>query len=210
MERDGTPTVLLDYSNQTEEMVVHELFHLKLIYQGFPELRWRMWLRENEIANDKLFQMVQTLISDTIHHWLFYPEMRRMGLDPGKGNKQDLKNAMERGYFENVTTENEWLFLPLFYFKDYLELDDKNFLAQVREWYGKKHWENYLKTAEELVRVVIIANPTTPRMEYETFLRCANIIGQGRMKFDGQDWRTETKGTFNQHIAPYLVTPLIR
>lgn len=206
--QDGTPVILLDDSHQTEEVLVHELFHLKLFANGFPELKAGMWVNQDDEINSKFIYQLEALIRDTIQHWRFYPEMRRMGFRHHLGGVQEFKSAMERGHFENVTTGNEWLFLPLFYYKAYLEFsDEKKLLAQIDEWYKAKKWDYYAKIGDELVQVIKELKPLTPQTEYDAFLRCANIINQGRAKFDEREWRTERKGDFVQHIAPYLITP---
>lgn len=79
---NGTPEIRIDPdTGRSEQNIVHELFHLKLRKEGFPELAFEFppgtVISENE---RRWANWNNTIVREPLQHRLFYPLMRKWAL----------------------------------------------------------------------------------------------------------------------------------
>jgi hypothetical protein len=205
---DGTPTITINSSTgRTEATIVHELLHLKLRAEGFPILGYEFPADTNTTANKEYMIWIGAHLRDPIQHWIFYPRMQDLGVDPDMELRIEFEAALERGYFLNLNAATKSVALTLYYLKAALQLNDPKMLNRIVRWYKKRDWKKPLSLGEQLVQVVLDSNPQTPREEIAVFLRCLNLLQKGAAKFELSDWNTQTLGTFDQSIAIIKISP---
>jgi hypothetical protein len=206
---DGTPAVTINTSTgRTEATIVHELLHLKLRAEGFPILAFEFPAGKNTQANREYMAWIGFHLRDPIQHWIFYPQIRDIGIDPDAELKAEFEAALERGNFVNLNAATKREALTLYYLKAALQLNDPDMVNRIVRWYKKKEWKKSLILGEKLVQVVLNSRPQTPKEEISVFLQCLNLLLRGAAKFELAEWKTETWGTFNQTLAIIKILPL--
>jgi hypothetical protein len=84
VREDGTPEISINPAlSQREEVIVHELFHLKLYAEGYHQIQFNAGGGlDQEKVNVLADSLLVPWINSQVQHGIFYPRMRRMGLDP--------------------------------------------------------------------------------------------------------------------------------
>jgi hypothetical protein len=172
---DGAPIiVIVPGKGQNEENIVHELFHLKMLAEGYPLFDFEMPEAER-LAHGQFYHTMRTRIHDPITHFLFYPKMRQMGLDPDANTREQLQR--NRFLAEQRQASQEWL--AAYFMKVSLETRDPKIQAELEQWYHEKGWIWALEHGRALVR---IANSV--RDDPESFasivVNCFNELLSGR------------------------------
>ena len=82
---DGTPTIKCHqaHGDLNEEIIVHQLAHLKLKAAGFPTIEF------NGIERN-LSQWIDDDLYDSIQHWIMYPHLRKLGYSPDAARKSEV------------------------------------------------------------------------------------------------------------------------
>ena len=93
---DGVPCVRFNpRASPTEELIAHELSHLRLSALGFPYVFTVSSIPLNDLERMQFFV---NEVYDTIEHTIIYPRMRAMGLRPDVRMARDIVLAMTHGY----------------------------------------------------------------------------------------------------------------
>ena len=173
---DGTPTVRCNPAHRdlNEEIIVYELYHLKLRAAGFPRTEFKGIERD-------LSRWVDENLYDTIQHWIIYPHLRKLGYSPDASKKRDV---------ERVISENKFTDEPLppsdiisRYFRVALELGDPLLIDQFTKWYLRRGWDAQLKKARSLVQFIKDTNPTTAEQAVQSVIEVANILFEPYLTF---------------------------
>jgi hypothetical protein len=126
-DKDGTPIITINPQiGRTEENIVHELFHLKMQAQGYPLFDFDAPPQVMQ-KNRAYFDEMRQKIYDPLTHRIFFPEMRRMGLDPDAHIRAQYRE--NRKSSEKPSED----FLALYYFRLALELDDQSLLSEIAQ-----------------------------------------------------------------------------
>ncbi len=120
---DGTPHICLDPGKVTEEVIVHELSHLRLEINGYPVFCWEL---TQVISQDPAWPNLQAMfveIQDHLSHHVFFSHLRQLGYSPdtpwrGQLAKLDSKRIQD-GEFHHVA---EWAF------RTRMEVTDQHFI----------------------------------------------------------------------------------
>ncbi len=97
---DGFPTIKMAPDGATEDMVVHELLHLKLLANGFPICGWfidKQYRPTPEL--DSATAWLTHNLRDAIQHWEFYPEIKRLGIVPDQPTAEEFRAFSKSGTF---------------------------------------------------------------------------------------------------------------
>lgn len=154
---DGTPEIVVDmYEGKTEENIVHELFHLQLHAKGFPQ-HFQVSLLPNTAAGP--FQQVAEQLGSLVEHRLFYPQMRRMGLDPTRQYRKELEISLAQTRLFGVQLAEKRIV-------DYAEISlligDPTLTRTVEKWYLTEGWTAQLARGKKLAWYLANFNPDTP------------------------------------------------
>lgn len=209
IEPDGTPVVKLKNTTPvTEEILVHELYHLKLYAEGYPVIRINYppgWSEEREQAR---VRFIVAQVYDTIEHRIFYPRMRQMGLTPDDTLKSDVEEILQDGIADQgvpgLTRRDERI---IDYFRAALLLDDDGLLERLTNYYRGRGWDRELKTARAMAEVVSEAGPSSPEEAVETFMRCLALIERSINVYELSGWETVTIGQHERRRVYLKVMP---
>lgn len=188
---DGTPVITVNgLVPLTEDIVAHELLHLKLRAQGFPILTYEG--QASLLAALPLIQM-DRFVYDPIEHYMFQKQMKQYGYDLSKMRAANLKNVLALDDLEGPKPPER---LVAFYFGHALELGTQHKLViQAGKWFKRKGWSKELKTARRLVGLVTTKNPATAEDAIDLFIGCLNTIFESRARFSVKEWTNGTKGS---------------
>src|SRR6266849_3716121 len=82
---DGIPTIHVERDHgKALDVIVHEVYHLKLKGQGYPAVFWLYPKAMDTRANRAAFAQVAEQVHDPIEHYMFYDAIRAWGINPGE------------------------------------------------------------------------------------------------------------------------------
>jgi hypothetical protein len=172
LEADGTPLIKLDSTlGRSETEVVHELFHLQLRARGFPQ----------DFATNippgldvKILKMAALNISGLLEHRLFYPSMRKIGLEPTKAYREELESHIAQDQPPPYASHPELLAID--YAVVVLVINGPSFRRKVESWYERHGWQDALNRGRRLVNYVLRLNPNTPDKKRVALAGCLETI----------------------------------
>jgi hypothetical protein len=187
---DGTPTIRCNPAHRdlNEEIIVHQLYHLKLRAAGFPTTDFKgiepdisRWIDEN--------------LYDTIQHWIMYPYLRKLGYSPDAARKREA---------ERVISENKFTDEPLppsdiiyRYLRIALESSDPLLVDQFGAWYLQRGWAMHLKKAQSLVQYIKNTDPLTAEQAVQSLIELANVIFEPYLTFQIDHWEAKRLGSID-------------
>lgn len=203
VDETGTPIVQLTDGGDIEDLTVHELMHLKLKLEGFPndfdcdckcqnDIPLARWLRQN--------------LEDTIEHWIFYPRVVAMGRTPDKEYTDSVKRIVDRG--GRLKPAPQVYRLGIEYFR-VLTLPNQSDLAKrLGSMYDESGYTEPKETGEQMFKSLISKRPSTPEQELETFAACANELFKGKRKFKNRGLTTHLLGNVRIATMTISIEPL--
>ena len=193
VDSDGSPVIRLNrQTGMNETTIVHELCHLKFFTLGFPKLGWSFPLGPVQGFDGDLRKALKALMFDSIQHSKFYPEMRKMGYDPDVFDRRIQQKQMlisRSGRTRKITTNGT--LLSAIYLKAYLESSDREYVAQLEQWYKQNNLDAVLEANKKLVTIVETSKTDTPEQQVDVFVRCLNFLLRGAARFQAAAWGTE-------------------
>src|SRR6185436_8087144 len=121
---DGTPVIRIPESvAATEVRIAHELLHLQMVSEGFAySIEPRFSSGSFTPENLALFRRTAEVVHNGILHWMFYPKLRAMGMNPSEEFSGQLAETFfSRAAAADAMTERD---LALNFFKASVEIDD--------------------------------------------------------------------------------------
>ena len=202
IKQDGTPVITINASTgRTESTIVHELFHLKMKGQGFCAYEHRFPPGQMNKNNQNSIEWVNLILGDAILHWLFYPEMRRMGIDPDAEVRAELREVLQKSDFVGINPISAREARTMYWTKARLEIIDNELLDQIKKWYVKNEWLESLTTGEVLAESVLNSKPQTPQDVAAVYVKCLNALFEDRAKFELESWQEQKMGSYTQCVA---------
>ena len=115
---DGAPTVLIQPDHgKTPDVIVHELYHLKLKANGYPAILWLFPKDMDVPANHKAFAQLEEQVHDPIEHHLFYDTIRAWGINPGQAFEIRTAKMLNEGKPNKTFAGMDRGAIALYYFK---------------------------------------------------------------------------------------------
>ena len=207
-EPDGTPILQLNpsiYSKselRQEAAVVHELFHLKMKANGYPFVGFEPTALYE--ANAAFFDEMNLLVFSTIEHMIFYPQMRKMGLDPSTEFEEYFLQLDQRG--DGPTPPNDRQ-RAVFFMKAALEFTDRKLVEKLEQWYETHQWSKALAAGKDLAKTVTNSQLSSPDDEIHIFVRCMNILVGDMAKFSLVKWEERYYGSVVARVGVVRVVP---
>lgn len=168
----GVPVVYIHLQKGlNEEIIAHELLHLKLGKEGFPRTRYPEGTLE-AIAGSELLSIIE--------HRLIYIELSRIGFNPYESFKEnvestfvpDLRTKNPYPEYRNITRR---IIFSIWYARVELELKDEETKRTIDEWYSKE--EKEARTlGKNLANAIRQERLDSPRMVLKVFKSCLIII----------------------------------
>lgn len=194
VSKDGTPVIKINpATDDPERTVVHELFHLKLRANGFADINY--YFPDLQINKDVLLGIDQTFLQ-TVEHWMFFPAIRKMGIDPAAHRKAVLR----AGEYKTVD-RTDLRTLAYRYYDAKLLVDDTSLVGQLTAWYKANGLTAAMEKGEQLATLVTDSNPKTPEDEISTYIKILNSVPENSAEFQLDSLREVMLGSFRWHIA---------
>jgi hypothetical protein len=201
---DGTPVIRIPESvAPTEVRIAHELLHLQMVSEGFAySIEPRFSSGSVTAENLALFRRTAEVVHNGVLHWMFYPKLRSMGMNPS----EELGGQLAETFFigadaAGVMSEQD---LALNFFKASVEIDDPEVPKRLAAFYVARGWQRPLDTGRTMAESVINGRPDSPQRELDVFLACMNrLFKEAEFSVLGQT--TQQRGA----IQVFTVTVLI-
>jgi hypothetical protein len=184
-------------SKLTEEQILHELMHINQWIHGFPkEVEFRYGTLMSQATIARLRWVINPFFFDAIDHFVFFPRMRRMGVDPYATSRPLIREAVGLGRPPTEIIElakaNEVESQAIWIFKVALEADDPAVVTAIEKTPGLNN--EALRIGKALARIVTSRNPQTPEDVASTRIAALNcLLGKvGSFSFSG--WTDIKKG----------------
>jgi len=200
---DGRPRIIIDNERgRSEQNIAHELFHFKLRKEGYAQYGFQF--PSIVQGGDELHawgEWNNSTLREPLLHRLFYPEMRKMGLEPDEGLKEGLSDLKEKGEYPGVTPEEAFRIHTGHFFKALIESKDASYLSELESWFIEQGWSESVTRARELRDFVENKDPRTPRDELETYTELLNRLYGPTFSFEIDEWTTQTYGSHEEQSA---------
>jgi hypothetical protein len=150
--------------------------------------------------NFVLFRRSAEVVHNGILHWMFYPRLRSMGMNPSEEFREQLSQAFFIGAAEagTMTGQN----LALNFFKASVEIDDPEIPERLAARYLASGWQAPLDTGRATAELVTGSRPDSPAREVDVFLACMNRLFKGTAAFSVLGQTTQPRGA----IQVFMVT----
>ena len=169
---DGTPVIRIRESvTPTEVRIAHELFHLQMVSEGFAySIEPRFISASVTAQNLALFRRTAEVVHNGILHWMFYPKLRSMGMNPSEEfGRQLAETFFVRATGADAMTEQD---LALNFFKASLEIDDPEIPERLAAHYLASGWQRPLDIGRAMAESVTNGRPDSPQREVDVFVAC--------------------------------------
>jgi hypothetical protein len=208
---DGVPGISLNIKGlEKETTLVHELFHLKLRFEGFPSV-YVPASAPNVRLDQKSLLFVKDFfknVNDVMLHTIFFPEMRKMGLNPSSKFNTFLRSAMEKG---DVDKTAEFVPRTFLYYMALMECDDRDLISKLENRFRNNRWEDSIAEGKRLAQQTKAAPPKTPQDLINSSVSLMNELMKGRGSFRFLQWGQDVKkGRLSERTAVILVEPVAK
>jgi hypothetical protein len=204
---DGYPFVSLAMKGRTESTLVHELMHLRLHAHGSASVSWIFPVGQDSQSNKKYVKWLTGMVRDAIEHRLFYPEIRKLGIDPDPESKRAFEKFVKTGVFEGLKPATRDEALSINYFQAQL-LQESNLARRVNDRYMRNGWRKQAEIGGAMASKVLGDGPVTPESEISKFVDCINTLLALRLHFAVERWGKRQRGTFSERFVVISVSPL--
>jgi len=200
---DGTPVIRIRESvAPTEVRIAHELIHLEMVSEGFAySIEPRFSSGSVTPENLTLFRQTAEVVHNGILHWMFYPKLRSMGLNPSEEFSGQLADAFFIGSAAAMTEQD----LALNFFKASVETDDAEMGNRLAAHYLKYGWQTPLDTGRTMAESVIDTRPDSPQREVDVFLSCMNRLFKDTVAFSVLGQAARRRGAVQVSTVTVLV-----
>jgi len=191
---DGTPVIRIRESvPPTEVRIAHELFHLQMVREGFVySIEPRFVSASVTPENLTLFRRTAEVVHNGILHWMLYPKLRSMGMNPSEEFGEQLAETFFiRAAAADAMTEQD---LALNFFKASVETDDPEIPEKLAARYVANGWQGPLDTGRAMAELVINSRPDSPQREVDVFLVCMNRLFKDSATFSVLGQTTQQRG----------------
>ena len=191
---DGTPVIRIRESvAPTEVRIAHELLHLQMVSEGFAySIEPRFSSGSFTPENLALFRRTAEVVHNGVLHWMFYPKLRSMGMNPSEAfGKQLEETFFARSAAGDAMTEQD---LALNFFKASVEIDDPEIPERLAAHYLASGWQRPLDTGRAMAESVTNGRPDSPQREVDVFLACMNRLFKETAAFSVLGQTTQPRG----------------
>jgi len=181
---DGTPVIKVPTGRDPSEAdLVHELFHLKLIAEGFGFIRFTKALPA--AVETRLYQWVK----DPIQHTIFFPRMKEMGFNPSEQIER-IASSSQSGFVVQSAQPRDLSLVPLFA----LQMALRDNTALFDKFVEGKVDKDDIAVSRQAVAIVVKDNPRTPSEEAATVVKVLNCLIPSVGTFSFGRWEQQRKG----------------
>lgn len=204
---DGAPIVYVQPEHgRTLDVIVHELYHLKLKAEGYPALLW-LFPKEMDIpANHAAFAQLAEQVHDPIEHHLFYGTIRSWGINPGQAFEIRTAQMLDDGSLQKTYATMDRGAVALYWFKIRLEVEEGPLAKRISDALKAAGKQDGIEFGDKLIQLVLRADPHSAQGEIATMIAVMNLFYEGKFMFRERPWQKQQLGTFVQQLAPIELT----
>jgi hypothetical protein len=199
VDDSGVPTIEYNSARGLDEcIVIHELFHLKYLAEGFPEYSW---VAAELSSEDELFlDRIRDRIRNGLEHALFFPEMIRMGFDPTAQLRATTGSSIgPRPDTLGVgTTDFAYAASCFKVLAEQAGVDATSYSSLLIQ----KGWHRSVTVAQAMWTSLAATPPTTPEAQVLAVTDGLNAAFMGQQRFDVAGWGpTNQRGVHRQRTV---------
>lgn len=199
-DTDGTPVIKIKSGiTPTEAIIVHELFHLKYQYATIEFVPYDGWGTPD---NEAYIQFILTHLYSSIQHWMFFPKMLKMGLNPETEVREGFEQLIRQNYLPDFKGMHTGEIRTLLYFKAVMNINDRTMLARINQWYKNNGWNAELNVGRQLERIITKAKPQTVDDAVRVFVKCLEYIQRPNAHFKFRERTVKRIGGLN---VPWVI-----
>jgi hypothetical protein len=178
----------------TEARIAHELLHLQMASEGFAvSIEPRFSIGSVSLENVALFNRTAEVVHNGVLHWMLYPKLRSMDMDPTEDFRGQLTETFfRRSAVADAMTKQD---LALNFFKASVEIGDPEFTEQLAAHYLARGWRESIDTGRAMAELVTGGRPDSPQRELDVFLACMDRLFDGTAAFSILGQTTQLRGT---------------
>jgi hypothetical protein len=155
--------------------------------------------------NLALFQRAAEVVHSGVLHWMLYPKLRSMGMNPSEEFSGQLTDAFfDRPAAADAMTQQD---LALNFFKASVEIDDPVIPSRLGERYFANGWQRPLDTGRAMAELVTNSRPDSPQREVDVFLACINQLFNETAAFSVLTEVTQPRGAIQTLKVTVSVGP---
>lgn len=197
ISENGSPIIKINAkTGRTENNIVHELFHLKLSAEGFPQNVNFSGKKELLIQNESFFRNAGGLLLAPILHHKFFPKMRLMEINPSYEINLNINDKIKKNGDNLCSTDK--IFRALYYFIVLIESDNKSLVNKLTNLYIKNKWMESVSLAKKLYSDLGKLPIETPDNIVTIFQKSLTTVFDNKLKFEFVGWNEEKRGTVIQ------------
>jgi hypothetical protein len=153
--------------------------------------------------NLALFRRTAEVVHNGILHWMLYPKLRSMGMNPSEEfSGQLVETFFVRSVAADAMTERD---LALNFFKASVEIDDAHIPRRLAAHYLARGWQGPLDTGRAMAEPVTTDRPDSPQREVEVFIACMNQLFKDSVAFSILGQTTRPRGAIHVFTVTVLV-----
>jgi hypothetical protein len=142
--------------------------------------------------NLALFRRTAEVVQNGVLHWMLYPKLRSMGMNPSEEFSKQLAEAFFiRTAAADSMTERD---LALNFFKASVEIDDAEIPERLSAQYLARGWQGPLDIGRAMAEPVTTGKPDSPQREVDVFLACMNRLFKEAVAFSVLRQVTQPRG----------------
>jgi hypothetical protein len=199
---DGIPVIALNERiGKREEVIVHELLHLKLFAEGYHQIVFVPGTGINKAGFDTLSRLIlHPMIFSEIEHSVFYPRMRRMKLDPVFDQRKFWEEALNAAPTQGDQATLRRIY-GLYYFKAATQMEDPALLKRSAELYTRNGYGGALELGTLLTSLYAQSMPMTPAKALKLVVDFCNLVFSDTFAFSIIVSGPERRGDYRLPMA---------
>jgi hypothetical protein len=203
---DGTPAIeISDHTLPTEAIVVHELIHLEMYGEGYPDIQFNAAQGGFTQTHLVYLKFLLNHVHDSPVHCMFFPRMRAMGLDPEtevRGGAEAVLRLRDYPDYQGLPADDV---RAIYYFKMFMNVSDDSLRRRLADMYLEKGWRAALDIGRRMVAVVATARPATREQMIASLESCLKLLDREGLRFSFRQWRHEMRGRHQHWYAVFEV-----
>ena len=208
VDANGVPTIHVERDHgKSVDVIVHELYHLKLKGQGYPAVEWRYPQVMDIESNRAAFAQLAELVHDPIEHYMFYSVIRAWGINPGEAFEKRTSRMLADGSLPATFATMDRGAVGLYCFKIRLEIGDAALSGRIVAALKSAGKQPGIDFGEILIQLVVQADPKSAEAEIAVMVEVLNAFYERSFQFRQRPWTTRQMGNYTQRVAQIGLVP---
>ncbi|MFA5806574.1 MAG: hypothetical protein WC879_18235 [Melioribacteraceae bacterium] len=178
VEKEKLIIEIVENAQDKNELLLHELFHLKLFLMGVPyKIGWDIPKNENWQKNIEYLSWCDDMIWDKIQHYYFYPIInKQFNENPYKFFKKELDYYLKRHELPNLHEATKELSLAFYYLQTFVETNNNKYLKKYESFLEKNYNSLGIEEGKYLVDLLKKNDFNSKDSFVLLFVKCFNYI----------------------------------